>query len=487
MRAIFSTNAFSLVSKANLISDVIQYEEQAFLPNKRISYDAKIAVNLKEGNYKVERATVSVEGNPFDLDGSVVMTEKYTDYDLIIKKNGGNLESVLQLLPEQYLAQLGDFSSKGAFYFNAFINGRSAKNLTPEIDVEFGLNDGQLNSPRMADSFRDVSFDARYNNGAKLRTRKSIFEITQFKGYFDRELVELTLRADDLENPMIDFTLNGAVPLKAIYGLFNNKNIKAGTGEIEVENLEIKGLYSDMQSPSTISRVAISGTARFDDASLTVNEEKMVLDRGELVLAGNDLLVNEVKLQGADSEILLNGSFTNWIPVMLADSLNTQQAALVFEATLDAPKMDLDRLIALTTAPLEEKKLTEAVVDSMKTEAIEQRESFTKFLKGKFTANVNSFNYGKINGQNFKGALQFDNNKMTIRGNTNAMEGTFSLNGEMYFEGKRYLKALLICQDIDGKQFFYESDNFGQDILTDKHLKGELAAKISIDAYWEIV
>lgn len=353
----FSTNAFSLVSKANLISDGITYQEQQFLPGKRISYDAKIAVNLKEGNYKVERATVSVEGNPFDLDGSVVMTEKYTDYDLIIKKNGGNLESVFQLLPEQYLAQLSDFSSRGEFYFNAFINGRSARNLIPEIDVEFGLKSGQLNSPRMADSFRDVSFDARYNNGAKLRTRKSVFEISQFKGYFDRELMELQLRADDLSNPIIDFSLNGAIPLKAVYGLFNNPNIKAGMGEIEVENLILKGKYSDMQSPSTISRVSINGTARFDDVGLTINGEKMILDKGELVLDGNTLLIKEVKLQGADSEILLNGEFINLIPVVLADSLNTQQVDLIFDATLDAPMMDLDRLIGITTPPIEEKKI----------------------------------------------------------------------------------------------------------------------------------
>ncbi len=481
----FSADAFSLISKANLISDSITYQEQKFLPNKRISYDAKIAVNLKEGNYTVDRATITVEGNPFSLDGSVVTTNQYTDYDLIIKKNSGNLENVLQLLPEQYLAQLGDFSSKGEFYFNAFINGRSAKNLVPEIDVEFGLDKGQLNSPRLADSFRDVSFDARYNNGAKLRTRKSIFEISKFKGYFDRELIELQLRVDDLSNPMIDFNLDGAIPLKAVYGLFNNPNIKAGIGEIEVENLVLKGKYSDMQSPSTISRVSINGIARFDDAGLTINGEKMLFDKGELVLEGNNLWVKEVKIQGADSEILLNGEFTNLIPVLLADSLNTQQVELIFDATLNAPMMDLDRLIGLTTPPVEEKKLTEEVVDSLQTKAIQQRESFTKFLKGKFAADVKAFNYGKISGQNFKGALQFDNNKMTIKGNTNAMKGKFALDGEMYFEGKRYLKARIICQDIDGKQFFYESDNFGQDILTDKHIKGTLTSKISIDAYWD--
>lgn len=479
------SSVYDLESKASILARFVEYGEDRFLIGKNINYDAKVAMNVEAGSYEMERLLVQIEENEFDVDGTIEVGESYTDFDLVARNDGGNLEGVLQMLPERYLESFGDFKSRGKFYFNAFINGRMDQQQQPEIDVEFGLEDGRLSSPRLTNDFRDVSFDAKYNNGVTLRTRKSFFNLKRLKGYFNNELIELSLMADDLEDPMIDFSLNGALPLKSVYGLFGNENIKDGRGEIEIENLKVKGKYSDMQSVNRIANVEASGTVYFDDARLDINEERMIMDRGEMVLDGNTLTVREMKLEGAGSEIRLDGSVSNLLPVFFADSLNTKDAELEFEANLKAPVLDLDRLMALTTSPVEASEVTEEVYDSIQTAEVQQREQFTQFLNGTFTANIESFNYEKINGTDFNGQLEFYANQMTISGNTKAMDGVFNLIGTMYFQDKPYLKARLRCESIDGNRFFYECENFGQEILTDQHIKGDLDAKIAIYAYWD--
>ncbi len=479
------SSIYDLESKASILSGFVEYGEDRFLVGKKVEYDAKVAMNLEKGFYKMERLLVDVEGDEFDVDGSITIGSEFTDFDLVARNEGGNLEGVLQLLPEQYLERFGDFKSQGQFYFNAFINGRMGKRQQPEIDVEFGLKNGRLSSPKLTNDFRDVSFDAKYNNGVKLRTRKSFFNLKQLKGYFNNELIELSLEAEDLDDPMIDFSLNGALPLKSIYGLLDNENITGGRGEIEIEKLQVLGKLSDMQSTDRIANVQAIGVVRFDDARLDIRKEQLMMDRGELVLDGNLLTARDMKLEGAGSEIYLDGSVANLLPVFFADSLNTKEAELEFEASLNAPILDLDRLMALVESPVKESEVTAEVYDSAQTVAIQQREQFTQFLNGTFTANIEQFNYQKINGEDFSGQLEFYANQMTITGNTKAMDGSFNLAGTMYFQDKPYLKARLRCESIDGRQFFYECENFGQAILTDQHLRGDLDAKIAIYAYWD--
>ncbi|MEL6945416.1 MAG: hypothetical protein AAFO82_22415, partial [Bacteroidota bacterium] len=228
-----------------------------------------------------------------------------------------------------------------------------------------------------------------------------------------------------------------------------------------------------------------SGTIQFDDARLKFAEDKITIDRGDLLLEGNSLVMKEVKIEGAGSEIYLDGSCYNLLPVVFADSLNSKRAELQFEANLNAPELDIDRLIALTVSPVEEGEVSEEVYDSIQVKEVQDREQFTQFLKGSFNANIESFNYGKIDGKDFVGRLQFEENEMSIFGNTKAMEGSFDLAGTMYFENEPRLKAKLKCRDVDGEKFFSQTENFGQDILTDKNIRGDMNANMVIYAYWD--
>ncbi|MEM0993424.1 MAG: AsmA-like C-terminal region-containing protein, partial [Bacteroidota bacterium] len=349
----------------------------------------------------------------------------------------------------------------------------------------FGLEDGRISSPRLDNPFKDVSFDAKFTNGERRINKSPRFEMERLKGYFDNELIEVKLNAYNFDDPEIDFALNGTLPLRAVYGLAENPNIKDGSGEIEIRNLEVRGRLSDMQSVSRVTRVDASGTLEFDDARLKFEKDDITIDRGDILLEGNSLVMKEVKIEGAGSEIYLDGSCYNLIPVLFADSLNTRRAELEFEANLNAPQMDLDRLIALTTSPVEEGEVSEVVYDSIQVKEVQEREQFTQFLKGSFNANVENYNYGKIEGENFKGKLQFNNNEMSIFGNTNAMDGSFDLSGTMYFEDEPRLKTKLVCKSIDANKFFAQSENFGQDILTDKNIRGKMNANMVIQAYWD--
>jgi len=486
----FTNTKFSVNSNSNLFLHYIRNEDEDYLKNRKVSYDAKIDVNMEAGTYDFKRVSLIVNENEFIVDGHLDVEEMRTKVDILLTSDDASLESVIQLMPEEYLEYFSDFSSRGEFDFELWVQGNYSAKEKPGMEAKFGLKNGEIRSRKLEDPLRDVSFEAKFTNGQYRNNKTSVFEINEFKGLFARKPVTLDFMIFNFDQPQIDFKLNGTLPLESIYGLANSPMITGGSGEIRVRDLKIDGKLADMQSMSAIKKVKATGSAIFEDATLIVKKKAVSIEEGTVKLDGNTFILEEVQLTGAESAVQLDGTFFNLLPVLFSDKRNTKKAELEFDAKLKAAKLDIGKLIALTEAEAvptsydnEDKRL--AVNDSLQAKGVEQRARFTNLLKGKFEANIGNFIYDKIEGEDFLGRLEFDNNQMTVKGRTNAMDGILDLDGVMYFVNKPYLKAKLICNNVNIKEFFKQSGNFGQEVLMDKNLDGKINSKMVIQAYFD--
>lgn len=485
--AAFAENKLNLLSDANITSRFVDIGDIRYLPGTKLAYQANLNINLEESIYQLEEVNFQLGENIFKVDGAIEQRQNGPYFDLFVTSEAGSIQGVLQLLPAEYLAHLGDFSSKGDLHFEALIKGQYNKDLNPEVSAQLSLENGSISSPRLSNELKDVSFKTDYSNGKYRDNSSSRLVIQDFSGYFNRELIEMEMRIDNFDEPEIDFKLDGALPLNTVYGLMNNPSITAGSGEIEIQDLHLQGNYADMIRPSRIANVTTAGIIEFDDASLTLNKEKLILDRGTLQLDNNQLTLDGLKLEGAGSELILSGQAFNLIPVLFADSLNSQNAELEFQAELTGEQLDIDRLLVATDLRLDHQDATaipEEQVDSLKTAQLQKREKLTKFLNGTFKTNIANYNYGKIEGTDFTGILSFNNNTMDIRGGTNAMNGQVQLDGNMVFDQEPRLEARISTEGIDIKTFFAQTNNFDQGVLTDKNISGQLNSNILIHAFW---
>jgi hypothetical protein len=74
---------------------------------------------------------------------------------------------------------------------------------------------------------------------------------------------------------------------------------------------------------------------------------------------------------------------------------------------------------------------------------------------------------------------------MKIAGNANGMDGAFKLDGTMFFEKQHRLEAKLDGSHIDVKEFFRQTENFGQTQLTYQNIEGTMNTKMLIHAFWD--
>lgn len=481
----FSAKKFSLESEADLVSSFVEADSTRYLVGAKIGYNAKVLVDLEQSIYELQDVNFNLNDNRFKADGQIEMFEKGPNFNLYFDCNQGDVSLLIALLPEQYSKYLGELTSSGNFIFKTYIKGQATQQLNPEIRAEISLQNGRLESPKTREPLRDVSFTARFTNGKFRSAESTVFEIQNLKGYFNRELFEMRLLVNDFDQPNIDFQMNGVVPVNAVFGFLDNPKITEGSGEVEIKNLTLQGKYQDMIDPRRAAQVQAGGEIEFDDAALTINDEKMVIDQGKLLLNGDTLAVSEFKLEGAGSDILFKGLAVNVIPVFFADSTNANKVELLFDADLQSQKLDLDRLIKIAQLSNEQQQEDTLTIDSLKTEQIQERQQFTQFLKGTFTALIQNINYNLIDTKDFRGKLEFNNNQMLVRGQTKAMNGTVDLDGTAYFEKAPRLTSRIICENINATEFFRQTENFGQEVLTNEHLSGNLSAKIAIFAYWD--
>jgi len=484
----FSSRQFTLESDADLLSKGIQVGDTRYLVRKKVGYQAALQVDLTEGIYRLDKVEVDVDGNVFAISGVTEKWEEGLYYDLLVNNEAGSIEGVLQLLPEDLSQVLGEFRSRGSFTFQASIKGPATRTQSPEIRADLSLDQGRLIHPAMPSDFKDVSFKASFQNGKDRNNETTVIAIRNFTGYFNRQLTEMQLEVQNLDDPSIDFSLNGAVPMGAVYGLFGSPSITDGSGELELQNLRVQGRYEDMIRTSRISRVQSTGRLEFDDASLTINDEQMVFDRGTLDLNGNQLEVNGLKLIGANSDMVLEGTAFNVLPVLFADSTNSQRASLEFQANLTADQIDISKLLTVFSLKVAEQDTLHAQVaqvDSIKTATVQKQQRLINLLKGRFETNIKQFTYQDIAGSDFNGQLEFSTNQIAIKGSTNAMQGQIDLDGRLFFLRQPSLEATLIGEGLDINTFFQQTNNLGQQVLTSDNISGTLATKTKIYAFWD--
>lgn len=481
-----SAQAFQLNSNADILIDDIKLGRESYLAKKKITYDMDIAVDLENGKYAFDDAQIEVERNRFLINGIIEEKKEGQFFDLTIDGMRVDLASIISMLPKAQQGALEDIDSDGDFVFETTINGLYTTKLMPAIHVELGLENGSIQMDGMNRPLKEVSFIALYDNGSKKNNATSVVEIKEFEGEYGRENIQFDFKLNNLDDPRIDCKLNGKLPMDLVAGFADKEYISDSDGAIDIDHLVLKGRYKDMVSTSRIAKVELGGNVVFDNASLTINKEKVVLSSGPILLENNKLSIDNLTFVGAGTDLNFKGHAYNIIPVLFADSINSKHAELTFKADLTGESLDIDRLMALS--PVSKEKVEEekevSIARKMNKQRVQSRERVTNFLQGSFEADLKNYNFNLLEGEDFKGKLVFNNNQLDVVGATHIMNGSIDVDGKVIFDDHPSLQLEMTTKAVSVSEFFRQTENFGQEVLTDKHLKGDLDAKMVIYGYW---
>jgi hypothetical protein len=462
-------DVYHIKATGKLNSKAIKIGEFSYFENKNLN--VKTELNYTQGAETVEilPSQLLLSGNEFQISGDYEIINSYMDIQ--VQGVESDFTTLISLLPENYRKQLAEYESKGNAKFEGTLIGKLTAKESPKIIFNFSVENASLFQAEYNTRFENLSFHGSFNNGAQQSLSTSQLVLKDLRGSLKGKPFKADLGIKNFEKYLINLTTEGQISTQDLFTFFpNHEKYTKLEGLIDF-NLSLAGYLDDFKQASTASRINNSGEIVISNLSGVYQDYPLPIKdvNGRLMFNKNDIAINHLQGNIGDSDIELSGFFLNIIPYFLKDN-----QYLLIEAETISDNINLNELLSgLSTAE----------------NTIEKQEESFKFalspkLKLDLTSHISKLEFKRFRAQNISGkiklanqileaprlALESGGGKMTLSGNVNAkQENKIRINTQANFKGL----------NIDS--IFYTFENFQQDFLTDRHLKGKIDA--DVDAF----
>ena len=453
-------------------------EKGSFIKGKKLSGDFLIDYNSGSKIIQFNEARIAIDGHPFVFSGRFFPTVNPDPFFLKIETDNILFHNVTALLTPNIQQKVDVYDIDKPVSIRAQLDAGSADDNTPQIQVKVDLADGGVLTP--AGRFTNASFKGSFTNewqrGQKRGDENSALRFFGFTG----RLQNLPLHADtititNLKFPRLACDLHSRFPLQQLNDLTGSQTLQftGGTGNM---NLRYKGPLSENDTAGTI----VNGRIDLDSATLVYlpYSFKLTNGKGRLLFRDQDLLIEQLSIRAGNTPITVKGIGKNLVALLDRNAENVGM-----DLNLTTPHLDLEDLIALAG-----RATTGSANRSNKTVFGESFARIDRLLKeGVIHVGIEAgdLKFRKFAGAHAKADLLFDDheirlNKVTIEQGA----GSIELKARLSRKGEGSDNPVSLeshLNQIDLPKLFADFNDFGQDAVTAKNLKGMLSADIRMD------
>lgn len=467
----FSSEAFVMNVEGDFFSYRMRTEDIEFLSQRNVKIKTDLDVNKAKGTYSLKKGEIDIDEKiNFEISGTISEKEKAVLADLKVTGKDLGIPSVMELLPPAYINAFSDYESNGNITFDGNVSGEWSNEQTPEITAAFSVDKGSMMQKSTSYTLSSIRMKGSYSNGKKRNPSSTVIDIQECAavlgdvqgGEADGKF-EAAFRIRNMNSPRIKLTAAGKFSLDKLEKFISIDTLENISGNADF-NINYEGaLKSGAEYTAQDFRNSKStGEINFQNVSFTLKRSPLAyMDfSGNLMLQNNDILIKEMKGKISSSDVELNGLFRN-----ATGWLFLPEEKLTVEAALRSRNLDLNELLAEGES---ERDTSYCLV-------------FPAMADFNLNADIARLSFRKFNAADFSGIITVKD-KMLRSGNISfkAMEG--SVQGTLEIDASSsnaiILSSHASIKKIDISSLFSDFENFGQDVLTEKHLKGSATADV---------
>lgn len=463
----FASNKFSFTTEADLFVDRLFVHGDNYVSHKHVVILSGLDVDSKSGTYLISESKIKIEGVMFVANGSI--KEKKDDWflDLIVKSNQSDISTLNTIIPSSLNFAAGKYSSDGNVTFNASVRGPVSDNKKPSIDIDFKVKDGRFSSDDA--SFDKISFSGKYSNPTGKKT--NVLTIPDLKASLSGHLIQADIKIENFPDAYITLKAKTQLDLGKLKPFFKADTLEFLSGDLAM-NISYAGKIKELKKINKDRFFDVKASGNIDISHVNLRLKKNPLEfkdlNGSFSLHDRDVHIKNFSGNVSSTDFRLKGVFKNFISFLLIPGESGDM-----QAQLTSNSVNLDELLV-------NKKET----SSGDTSYIMK---FNPRLLCELDVKIGNLHFRRFSAENISGKVNLDH--QVIRGSAlhfNSMGGNVALNATINASRRDSINMVYETklEKVDITRLFFEMENFDQQILTDKNVKGKVSADFLFHSMW---
>lgn len=412
-----------------------------------------------------EPSVLSVNESAFIVNGTYTWATKNL-VDLQLEGQNTSIQTLLSLLPQATTSVLAQYQSAGDVYFKGSLKGEISETKNPALSVEFGFNNATISHPDYNVKIENAGLKGSFATSDLGKASDASLMLNGIRGTLNKEVFDAKLIIQDFADSDVIFEFKGALDANSLLRFYPVSTIKNASGKF-VADLAFQGKLSWLKSKATAQKASATGSVELNDIGFTYGDQNIPVKNlnGTLQFNNNDLALSSFGGQIGKSDFLMNGFFKNIITFLLFEN-----QSIGIETDLQAQHIDLDELFTFGYGA----------------EAKNGQYEFhiSPSIHLNFSCAVKNLNYKRFNARAIKGDLLVKNQVAVSRNLAfESMNGSMVVSGIMDATNPKAIDVMsnFKLNNIAIDSVFYIFENFGQEFIQDKHLKGSTTADVNVE------
>lgn len=462
----FSEKVFTLHAKSSQIVRETRSGRINFVSNRTADLDINLEIDQNKGTLHIPATTISIAKLPFQFSGFLSPeTMKFT-----IEATQLSLADVANNFSMKEVEHVTNYSGSGNVNFLLVIEDDRKDSEKILLDCKFGVNNGRLVEPTQNIQVSGLALNGHYsNNGGNGNEFLSLQNIRfQTKtGPFQGNL-----KITEFTAPKYEGTANGNLDLAAVHYMFPVPGIEKTGGNLVVNaEFNIRSIPQE-NSEMKLDILKCEGGLEFVDNYVQLVDDKRYFHaiNGAVFLKNNDVGVNGLSARLGNSDLNMNGMFTNLIGYFKKES--TLQVAMNVQS-------NMIRVEDLGTTSKEVQKQANAPRTYI----------LPHLIDGKLKLSIDKLSYEGHEFDQIRGDLLLNDRTLSfndIKFKTSGANITGSVKIMEQSEESFHTVSTLSSSNIQLRQLMKDWKNFSQQVIRDEHISGQAAAHLYLEAPFDL-
>ena len=458
---------YNIAANGEVFTEKLSIDGRSFLSEKTFNINSVLDYDDVKKNLLIKPSLLRLKKSSFVVEGNYEWKEANT-IDLKVDGKDTDIQTLLSLLPEGISVPLEQYQSKGEVYFSSRLHGAISKEELPALNIDFGFQNTTIYHAGYKSRIEQARLNGSFSSSNLKSAKRSKLILKDINGTLNKEPFTANFTMREFDNPEVEASFSGNIDAAALYGFFPVDQIANVEGNL-LADISFRGRIELLKNKATAQKVSTQGTVELRNINLKYGKDKVPLTnlKGSLQFSNNDLALSNVSAKFGNSDFLFNGFFKNVITFLLFDN-----QPVGIETDLKSDFLDLNQLLKIGYGSGGEQAEEEYQFD------------ISKNVYLNFNCDVRRLAYKRFTGQEIKGDLLVKNKvAVSRRLSLNTMGGFLTLSGIVDSNNPKAIDVMCTSRlnGIHLDSVFYVFENFDQNFIEDRHLKGQVTADVNFE------